>query len=917
MSPSGNTASHFTADIEKLQGEVDSDPSKAKDTIKHVFGITPGTAGEPTTASLTALQELFGSCYEDTSTLFPVGLASRCVGCITVVKSDTGYSLKHIVAPSPIYPNGNGSAAKAHGLVGFSGVDCYTRGGTTLDLSIMTTTAFFTKLSFPHALNRLRSCRVPWSRKGSTEVKSEYSTIFQKSNKIHKTKSTNEEFLVTDSNQNPTQRAGTVLTAALPAFFPIAATADFAFMSEVAIPTSITSGTDSKEWDAFKATLISYGCRKESTVLDDPFFQLWIRAVVTSPSIFAAEWVTCNYDDIDSQDAQQAAVQSMLKTKLDSLWCHNVDKRVEAYLLLLYAHSIGRPFTMDDWGDEMELESDDGKVHALEKEWWISQLEDLPEALESGEHHSNDVCSPVVDKHALMMKRKANSLANSSNKQPRSILNNISPIATNTPTVTGLQGLQPLQAPASTKVDPFKSTFSAITDRNLRNLFAYPLQSGYNYDHYLTLHDLNGTWIVFDNVSRQRYQENNRLYLLPGSIKEDIRIRGPNGISHHRSILDCNPGSRLNHANLTKDDFYCADAFGLFLKGEWDKDQFGSNYFTGFTPLMCLLLLDYCDKEVVNGIAQPIMPPMGFQKFNDILTFLDAVIALFSHFVEIKKDHHHELPLLLFEYSLLLKELENCPWGQAWTSANIDKPQISVSIMEMVHNIFARSAFHADQTGTPTKLLELDASLGGNKWTQVISSVCDFGSTTIDRYGLSVAIRGETATLFQQVTAFLKTTMFSEVKPMTVVTHWSFKPNQASPFTKKKGNQSTPFVPRDRPSIAPPTKVVLRRKAPVQELRDRFGPGMNYSNKNAPVGGIKRGKNLKVLCIDFLVGIECKREKCAYHLMLEKTSIEGPKGVYTAQDYADFREWCSKNSRFVEPTQEALKNKVLFPNGRV
>ena len=64
-----------------------------------------------------------------------------------------------------------------------------------------------------------------------------------------------------------------------------------------------------------------------------------------------------------SQDAQQAALQTMLKVKLDSLWCHDKDKRVEVYLLLMYAHSIARPFTMDDWANEMEVEADDDTAH--------------------------------------------------------------------------------------------------------------------------------------------------------------------------------------------------------------------------------------------------------------------------------------------------------------------------------------------------------------------------------------------------------------------------------------------------------------------------------------------------------------------------------------------------------------------------
>ena len=199
MSSTGNIASHFTVDLPKLQGEVESDPSKAQNTIKHVFGITPGTAGEPIQASLIALKELLESCYENKSTLFPVGITNKCAGCITVVQSSTGtgYSLKYVVAPAAVYPKDATSAPKAHSLVGFSGVDCYTRGGKTVELSDLTSNAFFTKLTYPHALNRLRTCRVPWSRNASIKVKTDYKTIFEHSLTIQKAKKTDDDdFLV-------------------------------------------------------------------------------------------------------------------------------------------------------------------------------------------------------------------------------------------------------------------------------------------------------------------------------------------------------------------------------------------------------------------------------------------------------------------------------------------------------------------------------------------------------------------------------------------------------------------------------------------------------------------------------------------------------------------------------------------------
>ena len=930
MSSTGNTASHFTVDLPKLQGEVESDPSKAKNTIKHVFGITPGTAGEPIQASLQALKELFESCYENNSTLFPVGITNKCAGCITVVQSPTGtdYSLKYVVAPAAVYPQGATSAPKAHSLVGFSGVDCYTRGGKTVDLSDLSSDAFFTKLSYTHAINRLRSCRVPWSRSAIHKVKTNYKTIFAKSQDILKAKKSNDDdFLVMDSNENTATKARAVLAAALPVYFPVSATADFAFMSEVALPSSLITGTESdqeKEWKTFKETLISFGCRKESVLLDDSFFRLWVRAVVTSPSIFAAEGTSCNYHDIDSKEAQQAALQTMLKVKLDSLWCHDKDKQTEAYLLLLYAHSIARPFTMDDWVDEMELETDDGTVYKLEKDWWASQFEDLPQALELGEHHSNDVHSP--DFYALL-KRKRELQSSSANKQPRSILNNITPIVgpvqlmahqakygTMDPSqLTGdSQSAQPSHNP---KVH--KSTFSAITDRNLENLFAYSLRAGDNYEEYLDRHNLRGPWTILDRNSEMTYVELDKLSLLPGPIKSDIKARGPGGMSHHKSILDCITGSRLHLATLSKEDLFSSDAFGLFLKGEWEKDIFGPKPFTGFTPLMCLLMLPYCEKNVVNGVAQPLMPALGFEAFDDILVFLEAIIALFSHFVETSM-HNHKQPLLLYEYDTLLNKLAKSPWARVWNTLNIDKPYVSLSIMKIVHNIFARSAFHADQTGESFQVLKTEDRKGARGW---VPSVCNFGTATIDRYDLSDTFRGETEELFKSVTEFLNTTMFTETKPMTVVSHFIFKPTQAQSAPSPKNNEGHQFVALEKPTIAPPTKVILKPKTSIKVLRDEFGPGPNfprYPNPKAPRGGEnRRGKNQRVLCIDFLVGLNCARDKCAFHLQLEKTSIEGHKGNNTEKSYAQFRQWCKKNSNFVEPTAEALKNNILFPEGKL
>lgn len=100
-----------------------------------------------------------------------------------------------------------------------------------------------------------------------------------------------------------------MLSAAVPAFFPVIATLNFAFLSEVVIPTSIVTGTEQAQedtWKTFQDSLIANGCNAASPILDYPLFQLLVKVMAASPSIFEVEHPGCNYNVI-SQEAQLAA----------------------------------------------------------------------------------------------------------------------------------------------------------------------------------------------------------------------------------------------------------------------------------------------------------------------------------------------------------------------------------------------------------------------------------------------------------------------------------------------------------------------------------------------------------------------------------------------------------------------------------
>lgn len=372
MSPPVTKASLFKADVSTIQLSIEDNPSSAKGFIKHVVGITPSAAGTTLVDSGSLLKPHAEQYYADTASIFPVGLTSRNGGCIVLTQSSggSGYSLQFLAAPAVVYPDDNDKAKKAHAMVGLSGVNSLTRGGEKLTFSELQEITYFSQVEYENSINRFRLVHVAAARHLTVELQKKYKDLFKSISRDLPgvARSDPDDFLVTDTNAS--RGSGTFFSAALPAYFPVLAGSDFAFLSEVPLPTSIVHGTRHEQqtaWESFKTDLIERGCHADSSLLDDPFFQLWMRAVTTSPSTFEGKMCTCPFLSLQTRDAQRAASQSMLKVLIDNVWVHDLEgKEDEGNTLFGVVHMIQRPFMDEDWLADYQMP--DGTVYKVDAE---------------------------------------------------------------------------------------------------------------------------------------------------------------------------------------------------------------------------------------------------------------------------------------------------------------------------------------------------------------------------------------------------------------------------------------------------------------------------------------------------------------------------------------------------------------------
>lgn len=883
----------FQLDPDLISG-IDEDPGKAKGHSKHIFGIQAGSA-----AALTHVQHI-ARFYEQVSTKFDVSLLSKCGGCVVVIRNspENDPVFKFIAAPSAVLPAG---AVKAHGFVGVGGIDSLTRNGSSMDLPSWANETYFSGVSYTHAVNRFRLSTWEGSRNLMTQLKKGHPVSKEKlTASIPKTKQGQDEFLVAPVPEP--KITGVALQAALPVCFPVMMCGDFAFVGEVPISTA-------ENWTNFKKTLINQGCPKDSVVLKDSFFRLWVDAVVAQPSIYEGEETVRQLATFQNEDAHDAVVQSIWKIFLDNIWIFDEGKRKEAEFLVQYAHSLNCPFKASHLMNEYDT-TDMGQV-TIDVVWWKDQFRKLPSMAKGVAVQDLGVLSPDSSNKSSQLKRSAQEQAHPvSSKKPRSL----------STTLNGLSAVPTVQTPLKSAAS-YKPQLTALelVCAHIRSLLAYSLRA--NEDNNACLAHLpSQPWTLHPSTLRADS------IMIQGPISQALVERGLKAVGHITTVFE--KGAEFKLGDLDTSSFFVKEAFGLFLDGTWETRELKKTVFSGYTPVMCLHLLNYCEKKVENGVSIPLLPATGFKKFDDMVLFLQAVIASLSIFVPTTgSPFPDDNPLIIQKYSWALAKLKASNLGTDWDEDFVNSPAISLQLLILVHDFFANTAFAATEAydDSNTHIVDMGPY---RKCYGVLEANVVYANLHLKRYDIADKFVAGIVSLLARYEEKAATSQFMQTKVVEEVKHFLIKEKEIDerPEPNPARHQAPPrqrFVPNpaNRLIKASLGTVVLRGKVDIRELQVKFGPKTpdNYNNRNQPTGGKGRGTSPRKLCIRFLCGEECTlpSHRCGYHLSVSDTSVGGTRNNADSTHYEDFRAWLKRFSNYVEPTEEALRNRIMFPNGRL
>lgn len=910
-----NPSNPSVPDMSNLKDSVEVDPSKAKGTLTYVYGSEPVSGGGTYTTEKKEVQAHIGKFYDTVSTTYPVGLASNCAGCVIVTSEKGKYVLRFLAAPSVVFDEDAVSRNKAYGLVGFTNTECYTRLG--FSTKSIGEDSWYTHVSFIHPFNRFRVGMFEPKRTLEKAVKDDYPSSYTvMSNKILKSKppaDNPEAYLVGPSSS--VDLNGKITSIALPAFYSIPLGSDFGFISDIEVPMSMAeAGKFETSWKAFQKDMIEKGCHENSPFLNDSFFKLWVWAVVTSPKSFETKCFIRQFHNLSSIHVRNAAFQTAQKAVLDYEWMSNLHgKGKEACALLAHVLELEKHSTVADWGNEVEVE---GNTFPVTTDFWSRRINDLPSPTKSFWVRSCDVITPP---------RSRQESQPTTVKQPRSLF---AESTASVPVVSSFGGLSDRglhddgnnSGDSQLSLRQDKSHIIPSVVRYLESLLALSIRPLQGNDPYIKKFQIDQNDLHVLNVSTKESSIlQDRNWMFNCSIKKMVLEKGSKdkGLQHHSAMLGWKQGL-LAAASIKKDIFFNPQVFGLFLEGVWELEELQpSRIFQGYTPLMCLLLLPFCEVGEQGKIKYPILPASGFQVFNDVLLFLEAVRDTFSHFVN-EAAYMGGMPLLVQGYEYLLTKLQESELNRCWSYDWVDRPKISFLILQMVHNFFAQAAFIADHALNPSyKLFCADSEL-----RPIIPSAFEACGKSLDRYLQYSAFTNAVDDLITSFRSALHNQQFSPSTHQSRILHFLFKSEEPLGDSKKRKEYSD--SPREKKRITKLLQAVKgtevlhpQSNVSIVSLEHRFGPGEG-NNPNVPKGGKGRGKSSvpSSLCIRFLLGEHCDplehRKPCGYHLCVTSDSING-----SAKDYAIFRDWCKRNASFVKPSRAALNNPTLFPDGRL
>lgn len=826
--------------------------------------------------------------------------------------------LRYLAAPIFVGTKEDGFPNHPFHMVGFSGADVYSRGQDMEGKSLADGSLSVTSLSYDAQLTASSPIHwrsVPISRKPSRtkllqdKYPSSFEAITSKISNLLQAATEDDSFNGHWVTGQAPQRIS------IPAIFPVPYNSAFTLSSDVPLHNGIgTPENKASLADLFK----SAGAYKSEFLLNDPVFDLFVEAVSSYPDSFVP--VDCLSNEFSSlpfselQESARASVFLLIADKLDFL-------HTDASLpLQSYKQAPLSLFQIPSWDARMQpmFMSCPAPMVGLKSIFAMTDMQMSPTGTHGTAHH---VSVPQVPNwhqqpsasSATMTGNLFSSIMTGANQGGGKITN-----AGSNPALKLSHSQETVKTMGLIDFASRRGVFPCTPASQDFELATVDSSSPTGMQKITQTSD-------FLLAELNTYAENPDTINRINCVKDNFQqCQGEMGLVSTHCQRACSDVTR----------FFCQDVFGKLLAGPLCQAALSGQPFTGFSPIMCLLLFD--DVELKAGL--PLLPYDGFPSYDLAEDFVGSVVILLTY---IWSYNHCQHTLLFQGYSHLLRCLQASNLKVNWKNSNFPRAAYSLTLLELVHNLFTYIAKHASCMPTKSRRYILLKSSNGlysdvisvPSEVQTLQSKTTFSDVITKWFeqcdsAFSVVTSSSTGILSSTFTEsaiiphflFKRKHLYQAPLPPPAGGHHSLPPVTDDPFNtppKKKGRRGDkePLVkgPSKKPLKAPLGSHIVD---PVSTHPDARAQIASF-NLPKPPGGIQPFQNPtgtlhSKLCLTYLSGLECDgANPCGYHLHVDARSLSSPPTAYKP-----LREYFITHCTVIKASPAALANRTLFPTAQ-
>ena len=819
--------------------------------------------------------------------------------------------LRYLAAPIFVGTKEDGFPNHPFHMVGFSGADVYTRGQDTEGKSLADGSLSVTSFSYDAQLTASSPIHwrsVPISRKPSRTklLQDKYLSSFEAmTSKISNLLQAATE----DDSFNGHWVTGTApQRISVPAMFPIPFNSTFTLSSDVPLHNDIKTATHKASLaDLFK----SAGAYGSDFLLNDPVFDLFVEAVSTYPESFVpVDSISNEFSSLPYSELQESARASVFLVIADKLDFLHTDASLPMQSFKQAPLSL---FQTPGWDARIQpmFTSCPVPMTGLKSIFAVTNLQMSP--THGTAHHAavptssnGPVASSAKMTGSLFSSVVSGSTTQNGGGKTTNGSNSVIKLTTSQETIRTM-GLIDF----ASRKGVFPST-PASQDFELASID--PTSS-------TGIHKITQT-SDFLLAELNSYAENpdkaNQIHCVKDNFKQS---QGQQGLVSTHCQRAC--------SDITR--FFSDSFFGKLLAGPLCQATLSSTPLTGFSPVMCLLLFD--DVELKAGL--PLLPFDGFPSYELAQDFVGSVVIILTYLWSYSHCQH----TLLFQgYSHLLECLKKSHLKVNWKNNNFPRAAYSLTLLELVHNLFTYVAKHASCMSIKSRKNILIKSSNGlySDVISVPSEVQTLQSTTTFSECITNWFH-QCDSAFAVVTNSSTGILSSTFTESAIIPHFLFKPKHMYqfPLPPPVGNNRTLPPDAEDPFHTPPKKKGRRGekepivKAPSKKpLKAPLGfhivdPVSAHPDARAqiasfnlpkPPGGIQPFQNPtgtlhSKLCLTYLSGLECDgANPCGYHLHVDARSLSSPPAAYQP-----LREYFTTHCTVIKASPAALANRTLFP----